>query len=102
MVKLSSIVYHFGDLKKRFEVKSMQATGYVRKLDNLGRIVVPSKIRREVNINIKDEVSIYTDENSSIVVAKYEPTCYICTKTEDLIDFKGKCICKSCIEAIGK
>lgn len=80
----------------------MQATGYVRKLDNLGRIVVPSKIRKQVEINIKDEVSIYTDENSSIIVTKYEPTCYLCSGSMELREFKGKYICQDCIDNMGK
>lgn len=79
----------------------MKATGIIRKVDELGRIVVPIELRKKLNINIKDEVEIYV-ERSSIVIKKYDPSCVFCGKTSDLEEFEDKLICKKCLEKIKK
>lgn len=73
----------------------MKSTGITRKIDELGRIVIPIEIRNKLNINIKDELDIYVD-GSSIVLKKYEPNCIFCGGNKDLIEYKGKLICKKC------
>lgn len=75
----------------------MKSTGIVRKVDELGRIVLPIELRRTLNIDIKDSIEIYVD-NSSIVLKKYEPTCIFCGEASDVISYKDKNICKSCLE----
>lgn len=75
----------------------MKSTGIVRKVDELGRIVLPIELRRTLNIDIKDSIEIYVD-NSSIVLKKYEPTCVFCGEANDVISYKDKNICKSCLE----
>lgn len=77
----------------------MKSTGIVRKVDELGRIVLPIELRRTLNIDIKDSLEIYVD-NSSIVLRKYEPTCLFCGESEDVVNYKDKNICKSCLEDI--
>ena len=75
----------------------MKSTGIVRKVDELGRIVLPIELRRTLNIDIKDSIEIYVD-NSSIVLKKYEPTCLFCGEADDVVTYKDKNVCKSCLE----
>ena len=71
----------------------MKATGIVRPIDNLGRVVLPKSLRDAYNLNLKDPVEIFTDENS-IILRKYEPSCIFCNENSDIILFKDKRICK--------
>lgn len=77
----------------------MKATGIVRKVDELGRVVIPIEIRNKFNIVEKDPIEIYVDE-SSIVLKKYEPNCIFCGETENLVEYKGKLVCKNCSDTI--
>ncbi|NLX63218.1 MAG: AbrB/MazE/SpoVT family DNA-binding domain-containing protein [Clostridiaceae bacterium] len=77
----------------------MRATGYVRKLDSLGRIVLPKSIRKELNINEGDDIEMYVDENGNVVLDKYTPRCVFCDVAKpNTIDFKGKVICTDCLK----
>jgi len=76
----------------------MRATGYVRKLDSLGRIVLPKSLRKELNINEGDDIEMFVDENGNVVLDKYVPRCVFCDGAkENIINFKGKTVCKDCI-----
>jgi len=77
----------------------MKSTGIVRKVDELGRIVLPKELRMTLNIKEKDPLEIYVD-NSTIVLKKYEPACIFCNNAEDVINYKGHNICKSCLQKI--
>lgn len=79
----------------------MKATGIIRKVDELGRVVVPIELRNKLNINVKDEVEIYVD-GSSIVLKKFEPNCIFCGNTKNLIEYKDKLVCQKCLENINK
>lgn len=79
----------------------MKSTGIVRKVDELGRIVLPIELRRTLDINVKDSLEIYVD-GSQIILKKYEPACIFCGNAKDVIHFKGKNICKNCIDEIMK
>ena len=79
----------------------MKATGIVRKVDELGRIVLPIELRRTLNIEIKDSLEIYVD-NEFILLKKYEPACVFCGNAEGVITINGKNICKNCIEELKK
>ncbi len=79
----------------------MKATGIIRRIDELGRVVIPIEIRNQFNIVEKDPIEIFVD-NSSIVLRKYELNCIFCGSTDDLIEYKGKLICKKCAEEINK
>lgn len=77
----------------------MKATGIVRKVDELGRVVVPIELRRTMSIDIKDPVEIYVD-GDSIILKKYQPACIFCDSADNVIEYKGKNICKKCMEAL--
>ena len=79
----------------------MKSTGIVRKVDELGRVVIPIEIRNQFNIAEKDPIEIYVD-GSSIVLKKYEPNCIFCGSTENLISYNDKLICEDCSQKIGK
>lgn len=77
----------------------MKSTGIVRKVDDLGRVVLPIELRRTLNIDIKDALEIFT-ENDTIILRRYNPLCYICGESHDLTSFKSKQICSKCIDDI--
>ena len=78
----------------------MKATGIIRRMDELGRVVIPIEIRNQFNIVEKDPIEIYVDKNS-IVLRKFEENCIFCGNTKDLLDYNGKLICKNCCSKIG-
>ena len=73
----------------------MKATGIIRRVDELGRVVIPIEIRNQFNIVEKDPIEIYVDD-SSIVLKKYEPNCIFCNNTENLVEYKNKLVCEKC------
>ena len=73
----------------------LKSTGIVRKVDELGRIVMPIELRRTMGISIKDPIEIYVD-GERIILKKYEPACMFCGNAEEVIHFKGKNICREC------
>jgi len=79
----------------------MKSTGIVRKVDELGRVVLPIELRRNLNIAEKDSLEIYVDGNS-VILKKYEPDCIFCGDARDVISFKGKNVCKSCLKELQK
>ncbi|MCT4619491.1 MAG: AbrB/MazE/SpoVT family DNA-binding domain-containing protein [Marinisporobacter sp.] len=79
----------------------MKSTGIVRKVDELGRVVLPIELRRTLNIKEKDALEIYVDKDQ-IILKKYEPACIFCGQAKDITNFKGKNICPACIEELGK
>lgn len=78
----------------------MKSTGIVRKVDDLGRIVLPIELRRTLDIDIKDPLEIFVEGNT-IVLQKYVPCCVFCGGDRNVIDFKGKLVCASCRKALG-
>ena len=79
----------------------MKSTGIVRKVDELGRIVLPIELRRTLDIAEKDSLEIYVDEDS-IILRKYQPACIFCDSAQDVVVFKGKNICMDCIKEMEK
>lgn len=79
----------------------MKATGIVRKLDSLGRIVLPIELRRTLAIMEKDPIEIFTT-SEGIVLKKFKESCYVCNSEADLKDYKEKKICAVCIQCIKK
>ncbi len=75
----------------------MKSTGIVRKVDNLGRIVIPKELRNTLDIDIKDALEIYTDSDK-IILKKYSSACIFCGNADELINFKGKNVCRKCVE----
>lgn len=79
----------------------MKSTGIVRKVDELGRIVLPIELRRTLDIAEKDALEIYVDDGI-IILKKYEPSCIFCGDSKDVFLFKGKNICPKCLEELNK
>lgn len=79
----------------------MRATGITRAIDQFGRVVLPSELRRVMNVSSGDIVEFYTDPGA-IILKKYEISCLFCDQEDDLIDFEGKKICKDCLAKLKK
>ncbi|APQ73343.1 AbrB/MazE/SpoVT family DNA-binding domain-containing protein [Clostridium botulinum] len=80
----------------------MKNIGIVRKIDPLGRIVLPKELRKALNIKDNETpLEIYT-EGEEIILKKYEPACIFCGEAKEVINFKGKNICKICLKELGK
>ncbi|AKG34065.1 AbrB/MazE/SpoVT family DNA-binding domain-containing protein [Paenibacillus durus] len=77
----------------------MKATGIVRKVDELGRIVIPIELRRTMGIDIKDPLEIFVD-GEKIILRKYEPTCIFSGSSENLINFKGKMVSRDILDEL--
>ena len=77
----------------------LKSTGIVRKVDELGRVVIPIELRRTLGIDEKDSLEIYVD-NERIILKKYEPACIFCGNAEYIEHFKGKNVCRECAEMI--
>ena len=84
---------------KTKEEQKMKSTGVVRKVDELGRIVLPKELRTILNINERDSIEIFTD-NDKIILQKYQPACVFCSNANDIIYFNGKRVCAECIEKL--
>ena len=74
----------------------MKSTGIIRKVDDLGRIVLPIELRRMLDIEERDELEIYM-ENERIILQRYEPSCIFCGSSRDLISYRGRNVCQECI-----
>lgn len=74
----------------------MKSTGIARKIDDLGRIVLPIELRRMLNIDVKDSLEIFTDDNNSIILRKVEAACIFCGASENLVEYNGKQVCRAC------
>ena len=79
----------------------MKSTGIVRKVDELGRVVLPIELRRTIGIDIKDALEIYVDE-ATIILKKYVPACIFCDSADNIKVFKGKNICENCIKKMAE
>lgn len=79
----------------------MKSTGIVRKLDELGRIVLPIELRRTLNIEDKAPLEIFVEDNK-IVLQKYQPACIFCGNAEDVFDYKGRNVCRDCARELNK
>jgi len=74
----------------------MKSTGIVRKIDELGRIVLPIELRRVLDIGEKSPLEIYVDD-STIVLKKYQPTCVFCDNSDGLVQYRDKLVCSTCL-----
>ena len=79
----------------------MKSIGIVRKIDAVGRIVLPIELRKTLNIDDDASLEIFVDEDK-IVLKKYQPACIFCNEDTDVVFYKGKNICKKCIESLVK
>ncbi|MGY5241207.1 AbrB/MazE/SpoVT family DNA-binding domain-containing protein [Clostridium tertium] len=79
----------------------MKSLGLVRRVDELGRVVLPVELRRTLNINEKDSLEIFVD-GDAIVLRKYEPNCVFCGEGGNIINYKSKNICENCLKELKK
>lgn len=84
--------YELGGLK-------LKSTGVVRKVDSQGRVVFPIELRRSLEIEEGTPLEIFTD-GENIVLRKYKASCIFCGEAKNVINFKGKKVCKSCLNDI--
>jgi len=74
----------------------LKSTGIVRKVDELGRVVIPMELRKTMGIGEKDGMEIFVDADK-IILKKYEPACTFCGNAEEVINYKGRNICRPCV-----
>lgn len=74
----------------------MKSTGIVRKVDELGRVVLPKELRTILDIEQRDPLEIYV-EGDNIILRKYEPSCIFCGDATEVVTFMDKKICKNCV-----
>jgi transcriptional pleiotropic regulator of transition state genes len=79
----------------------MKATGIVRNLDNLGRVVIPKEMRNLMSIKEGDPVEIIK-VNNEVVVRKYNKGCIFCGSSQDISEFKEIIVCNECRKALGE
>ena len=77
----------------------MKSTGIIRRVDELGRVVLPIELRNKFNITEKDPMEIYVEGNS-IILKKFEPNCVFCGNSKNLVEYQGKLICEKCANKI--
>ena len=77
----------------------MGTSGIVRRLDELGRIVLPMELRKTLDLKVRDSIEITADKGS-IILRKYSPACIFCGKDTKVADFKGKNVCSKCLQEI--
>lgn len=73
----------------------MKSTGITRRLDELGRIVIPIDLRRRLEFNEREKLEIYIEGNK-IILQVYNNRCSFCSSSQDLELFKDKYICQRC------
>ena len=78
----------------------MKATGIVRNIDELGRIVIPKEMRTKMDMKSGDAVEIFVDSDK-IILSKYSPSCLFCAGEEDVLEFKGKRVCRAFLAELG-
>lgn len=77
----------------------VKSTGIVRKVDELGRIVIPIELRRNLDIDEKDSLEIYV-EDDHIILKKYSPACAFCSNVGGITVFKGRNVCQTCLSEL--
>jgi len=79
----------------------MKSTGMVRKIDPLGRLVIPIEVRRVLGLKENEPVEMFVS-GKQVIVQKYEASCITCGSTENIIKFNERNLCDACIEKIKK
>ena len=79
----------------------MKSTGIVRKVDSLGRVVLPIELRRTLDVSERDALEIFVEGNN-VVLKKYEPTCIFCGNGNNISNFKEKNVCAKCKKDLSK
>ena len=79
----------------------MKSTGIVRRIDELGRIVLPIELRNKMDIANKDSIEIFVEEDK-IILKKYVPACLFCGNADEVILHRGKLVCKACLNEMNR
>ena len=79
----------------------MKATGIVRKVDELGRIVLPSELRKTMHVSVGDSFELFTNDNT-VVLKKYEPGCVLTGAMENLLEYRGRKISRDAIKELAE
>ncbi len=74
----------------------MKSTGIVRRMDDMGRIILPAELRERYHIRRGDSLEILFDDKC-VILRKYDPFCVFCDRADDLVKFRGKNVCRGCI-----
>ncbi len=77
----------------------MKATGIIRNIDELGRLVIPKELRKKLDMPVGSPVEI-SAEGNKITLSRYYAGCYFCGSMDALCDHKDKKICRACIKEI--
>lgn len=78
----------------------MKSTGITRKVDDLGRIVIPAGVRRNLGIREGDQVEVHV-EGEQVILTKPVNSCVFCRAEEDLQAYRDKVVCRSCVASVG-
>ena len=87
---------------EKYDAKKSKSAGLVRRLDALGRIVIPKPTVRELGLKEGDQMTFISGENGEIILKKYYKTCVFCGGDKNLYDFSDKLICEDCLRKIAK
>lgn len=79
----------------------MKSLGMVRRIDELGRIVLPIELRRSLDISAGDGIEMFSDKDC-VILKKYAPACIFCAEADGVVDYMGKKVCKSCIKKLSE
>ena len=79
--------------------KNVKATGIVRSIDSLGRIVITVELRRTLNVEEGDALEIFSEDNT-IILRKYLPSCIFCGDSRNVSTFRGYNVCPSCVDEL--
>ena len=99
--KLKKFRIDLTDQSSTEEKQAMKSLGIVRKVDELGRIVLPIETRKRLELAAGDGVEIFV-EKDRVILKKYEPSCIFCGDADNVINYKDKKICKTCMEELKK
>ncbi len=77
----------------------MTSTGIVRRIDSVGRFVLPIELRRTLEIADNDSLEVFIEDNT-IILKKYQPACIFCGNARNVNNYKGKNICTACLQEL--
>ena len=77
----------------------MKSTGIVRRIDGLGRFVLPIELRRLLELDTDSSIEIFTDDDA-IILKKYQPSCIFCGEARDVTPYMGRNICAACLKKL--
>ena len=79
----------------------MQSLGIVRRVDALGRVVLPMELRKQLELETGDALEIFTEDNK-VILKKYQPACIFCGNARDISSYKERNVCESCAREIAR